>query len=417
MTDLLGYTYIFINLYICLNFWKKEMGVFQFPFLIACVSLTFVTPQLINLMDFGYFVDGRDEIPLLNLCLCNIFLTVAFNISSRKEPLDYSLIKFKDERAYKRVIYIFFLIGGAAMLMNRGAYKGGFVSGTFVIINFFASFATVALLLILIGFKSKILSGKFFIIIAIILILLTIDKILASGRRAATINLVLMLLYFFLDRNEKIYKSLKFCVPGFFLTGMIVGSQIGQYRENAYEGKKSLMENLNSLEFSISRANITLQKGEIYNAFVGMEALQVYGSYDFGAYNWNGIVKNYIPTVLVSRDFKDSLMFSNESNELVSYLTRSGSTMTGYFDSFLSFGLLGFIKFYVIGYIMGYFWRRREQSNISLMLYFTLLTPGLHLLTHSSNYFFSELFFILIIVYPVLRAISSKELITNTHQS
>lgn len=136
-----------------------------------------------------------------------------------------------------------------------------------------------------------------------------------------------------------------------------------------------------------------------------------YGCYDYGAFNWNGIVKDFVPTALVSRDLKKSMMIENESNDLVSHLTKSGSTMTGYFDSFRSFGLFGFIKFLVIGFIMGFLWKRREASDISLLTYFMLLTPGLHLLTHSSNYFVSNYVFLLIFIYPVLMSLCDRKVV------
>lgn len=414
MTEILIFIYISINLYVAYTYFKLDFGVFQFPFLIACVSLTFVTPQLVNLLKSGYFIqDGIDEVILLNLCLCNIALTIGFNTQSNKKNIvEYSIIRLDNRKLLERTIYVFFLVGSIATLMNRGVYKGGFVSGTFVIISFFTSFGTIALLLILIAHQRGILKGKIFVILSVIIIVLTLDKIIASGRRAATINLVLMILYFFLNRKSSIYTYLKICVPAFFVIGMILGSQIGKYRETAYQGNKTFIENISSLDFSSSEIDArVLQKGEIYNAFEGMRMIYLKNIYDYGAYNWNGIVKDYIPTALFSKEFKNSLMIKEESQDLVNYLTRSGSTMTGYFDSFLSFGILGFIKFWIMGTIMGFLWRRRNQSDLSILLYFSLLTPGLHVLTHSSNYFVSEYVFEIIFIYPMLKLQSSKEII------
>lgn len=367
-------------------------------------------PQLQNLLETNYFDGEKFIVPLINLCLCNLFLAIGFNASNNRTLHKYTVVKFTNSKWFRIVISIFFIIGAIATLMNRGVYKGGFVSGTFVIIQFFASFATVALLLILIGYKNGILRGHLFVFIAIIIVVLTIDKIIASGRRGATINLVLMVLYFFLNRDKRIYKYLKYCVPGFFFAGMFFGSQIQAYRDNAYAGEKSFIENIQSLDYSKSKKTV-LNKGEIYNAFEGMQMVDFYGCYDYGAFNWNGIVKDFVPTALVSRDLKKSMMIENESNDLVSHLTKSGSTMTGYFDSFRSFGLFGFIKFLVIGFIMGFLWKRREASDISLLTYFMLLTPGLHLLTHSSNYFVSNYVFLLIFIYPVLMSLCDRKVV------
>lgn len=402
MADLAVYSYILLNLFIIFRYYKKEMGVFQFPFLIACVSLTFVAPQLFNLLDNNYFDKQNSSMPLFFLSLCNIALAVGYNIGNRKQQGGHTVF-FKNTHGFKLLIYIFFAIGTVAMIINRGVYQGGFVSGKFVIVSFFTTYATISLLLILIGLKRGLISGKLFYILGIIVIALTLDKIIESGRRAATINLVLMILFFYLDKNVKIYKYLKFVVPGFFVAGMLFGSNIEQYRKNAYSGKTSFIENLQTLDFSDSKKSASMQRGEIFNAFEGMKMAYMYDVQDYGASNWNGIVRDYVPTVLVSRQFKESLISENKTSGLVSRLTKSGSTMTGYFDAFLSFSIFGFIKFMIIGWAMGYLWKRKDKSDISLLFYFVLLTPGLHLLTHSSNYFVSQWVFLLLFVYPFLR--------------
>lgn len=397
-----------INVLIMFVYFKKELGVFQLPFLVACVSLTFVTPQLFNLLNSNYFDLSNNGLNIIFFSLCNIALAMGFSYSSRRVGNDTNCISFKSGKAFERMIYAFFIIGAMAMLLNRGAYKGGFVSGTYVVISFFSTYITVAFLLILIGIKYNLISVKIFSLIAIIIVTLIIDKIVASGRRGETINLFLMLIYFFLDRDERIYKYLRFLVPSFFFVGMILGSQIGKYRENAYSGKMSFIENISSLDFSQKSKKNVLEKGEIYNAFEGIKAASICNAYDFGASNWNGLVKDYVPTVLVSRSFKNSLLVEGKTDTLVGYLTRSGSTMTGYFDAYKSFGIFGFLKFLLLGLIMGYFWRKREDSDIKLLFYFSLLTPSLHLITHSSNFFISVLFFLIVFVYPFLKWQSTK---------
>lgn len=408
MDTILLYLYIIVNTLICIYYWKKEMGIFQFPFLIGIVSLTFVTPQLINLYENNYFCIENRCWSLFYFSLCNLMLWLGFTLGIRKGEKMESIVYFKNGKGLKIFIWIFAIIGITATIMNRGVYQGGFISGTFVIVSFFASYSAVALLLILIGFNRSLISGKIFILLAVIIIILTIDKILASGRRAATIELVLTILYFFLDYKQNLYKWLKFLVPLFFFAGLIFGSLIGKYRENAYSGTMSLSQNISSLEYDKVDDIQKINEGEIYNAFTGMDNVNTNGYYDYGANNWNGIIRDFVPTALVSKQFKKSLMIENDGQKMVAYLTRSGSTMTGYYDSYFSFGLLGFIKFLIIGFVMGILWANRNTSDIALLFYFTLLTPGLHLLTHSSNYFVSQLVFQIIFVYIALRIICNK---------
>lgn len=403
MTEILIYIYIAINLYITYTYFKFDYGVFQFPFLIACVSLTFVTPQVWNLYEFGYKNESITII-MISLCLCNLALFTGFEWGTKNGSKKNCEIEFKGGRYYTMILWIFFIVGTIATLMNRGVYKGGFVSGTFVIVSFFASFINYSLLLILVGKKEKLIPGKIYWILFAIIIVLLLDKIIQSGRRADTINLVLTLSYFFMNKDERIYRYLKPIVPCFFFVGMIVGGQIHKYRENSYAGNMTFKENLSSLNFSSRDKDKILEKGEIYNAFEGINNVALYSTYDYGINNWNGIVHTYVPTALVGREVKNSLIIESHADDLTNYLTRSGSTMTGYYDAFASFGIFGFIKFLIIGLIMGFLWSRIQYSQLSLLLYFPLLTPGLHLLTHSSNYFFSQLFFIGVIIYPLLRS-------------
>lgn len=402
MDSISFYFYLFINLTVLFVYYKRDYGVYQFPFLIACVSLTFVAPQVINLLEYHY-VNNSLTIIMFLMCVCNLALFWGFEFGKRYGAQKNYEIEFKGGKYYTFILWIFFLVGVAASLMNRGAYQGGFVSGTFVIISFFAGFINYALLLILIGLKKDLISGKKYWFLIAIIIAVTIDKIVQSGRRAETINLVLTLSYFVMDRDERIYRYLKPIIPLFFFFGMIIGSQIGKYRENSYAGKMTFSENIKSLNFSFDLKRTKMVKGEIYNAFEGINNITLFSAYDYGAFNWNGIVHTYVPTALTGRTFKENLMVNGKGDALKKYLTRSGSTMTGYYDAFASFGVFGFIKFLVIGFFMGVFGNRRNHSQFSLFLYFPLLTPGLHLLTHSSNYFFCELFFIGVAIYPIFR--------------
>ena len=402
MSELLLYTYIVINIVVLIMYYRRDYGVFQFPFLIACVSLTFVTPQLWNLLEFHY--ENMDlNLIMTSFCLCNIALFVGFAMGLKKGDNKDYIIEFKGGKYYTILLWVFFVVGVVATLMNRGVYKGGFISGVFVIVSFFASFINYALLMMLVGIKKNILTNKIYYILIAIIIILMIDKIVQSGRRAETINLVLTLSYFIMDKDERIYRYLRPIIPCFFFVGMIIGGEIQQYRDNSYSGDMTFSQNINSLDFSLNDESQTMVTGEVYNAVEGMHNVALYSKYDYGIFNWNGIVHTYVPTAIVGRDFKNSITFKSDTDNLKEYLTRSGSTMTGYYDAFASFGILGFIKFMIIGYIMGLLWSRRAKSQFSLLIYFPLLTPGLHLLTHSSNYFFSALFFIGVAIYPLLR--------------
>ena len=62
---------------------------------------------------------------------------------------------------------------------------------------------------------------------------------------------------------------------------------------------------------------------------------------------------------------------------------------------------------------MGALWKKRLNNDISIFLYITLLTPGIHMITHSTNTIISHVVIYAMIVYPVLCNISIKTKIVN----
>ena len=347
----------------------------------------------------------------LSLCIiisCNIALTLGFELSKKRcvfNNIDTTLVPVRTWI----VIILFALIGICATIMNRGAYKGGFVSGIYVIINFFASYIDYLLVLILIALYKKIKIPKFIYLLLFCIVFLQIDKLLISVRRGEAIQFVLTLSFFyFFIHHKEIYHRYKFIIPFFFIVGMMLNSQIGKYRENSYSGKFSVIENINRIEITNKGDSKSLKNLEMNNAMVGINYCFANGIYDYGTSNWNGLVQNFIPKSLFGSNFKDSLMFPNTNKSVIKKLTKSGSTMTGYFDAFASFGIFAFFKFFLLGLFMGVLWGKIEYSIISLLLYVASMSATLHTITHSTNNIVSELFFFFIFVYPFIKFCTVK---------
>lgn len=377
------------------------MGVFQLPFLIGCVSLTFVTPQLIGIYTSSTDSDLDIWFSTLFFTLCNLGLFWGFKYASLKDFYTYRLLNNSNTIT---VSIIFVIIGVVAYILNRGVYRGGFVSGIYVIINFFTSYLSYALLLIsLYTIKDGIAEKrKIILILFTIIILINLDKFIITARRAEAIQFVLIISFLFLSLPQINYNRWKIIIPLFFLVGMLLGSQIGKYRENAYNDV-SFTENIETLDYNFSNIWIGSNDAEIHNAIIGINNVENTGNYDYGAFNWNSFIGNYVPKVIFGDEFKQKILIGNGKDATVAYLTRSGSTMTGYYDSFLAFGLFGFVKFIIIGFIMGFIWKKAQVSEYYYLPYFGTVTAALHIITHSSGNFVSALFFWFVFVSPFIK--------------
>lgn len=403
MSLILLVLYILINIVIIGLYYRKDYGVIQTPCLFSIVSLIFAVPQLFQIIGFVQNPDSYMTLSLLVMISCNIAMHYGFKIGNTYPSFNNTNTIFN----WRRIIYIlviFAIIGGGATLMNRGAYKGGFVSGTFVIISFFSSYLDYLLIIILTVLYKKGSIPKLFWIILLLVFIIQVDKFLISARRGEAIQFVLTIafFYFYIHGIYK-YHRLKWTIPLFFVIGLFLNSQIGQYRLNAYSGKMSVTENIGQLSFSFTKKTTTLRNLEMNNAILGINSCYNNGGYDYGTFNWNGIIKNFIPKSLGGVNFKESLMFDNKNENIVKDLCRSGSTMTGYYDAFTSFGVFAWIKFLIIGIILGRLWKESSRSVNALILYVALISPSLHSLTHSTNNFFSSIVFFTIFIYPFLK--------------
>lgn len=387
---------------------RSIMGVFRFPFIIACVNLTFIYPQLTAIAAHVNNPDVYLTTSALHMCLCTVAVWAGFAISASGDVRNQFIRRFNTQKIIP-VAILFLIIGVSAYLINRGVYKGGKISGPFVIVNFFTAYINYALILIMMALYLPRKKSNAKILLFIVLVI-AIDQFINQARRANALYIAMIIGYFYmLHCSQKKYALYKYIIPGIFLFGMLFNTVIAQYRENAYSGEVSAVENVESLDFGSNKENESnLTKGEVNNAILAINLCENYNLYDYGASNWNRTINDLVPKFLVGSKQKQQLLLPSAYDQFVSSLTKSGSTMTGYFDSYASFGLLGFIKFFIIALIMGALWKRRAISDITIFLYLALLTPGIHAITHSTNAVFSALIIYAFFVFPILKAISKN---------
>ena len=77
--------------------------------------------------------------------------------------------------------------------------------------------------------------------------------------------------------------------------------------------------------------------------------------------------------------------------EELGYKAVTGSTSMGYLDSFRSFGWFGFMKFWMVGWIMGILYRYAMHGFfLGQLLYVSMLNAGMHAVTHHTSLILSS---------------------------
>ena len=242
--------------------------------------------------------------------------------------------------------------------------------------------------------------------------LMLLDAAVLNGRRAGMMNLVsyvLVGLWFV----RRIVVPRGFVVVGLVL-GLILVNAIGTYRSLIFNKEASLLERFSGAvkaDYTSSSKKVIEKAGVEFNNYIIYR--QVYSEvavYDYGLIHWNGLVGNYVPAQIVGREFKQALMIQlvnvqSIAREKYGYKFGIGGTVTGYCDAFGSFGWLGFIKFFIIGYIMGVLYRQAMLGSFfGQLLYIYLLGTAMQAITHvTQTILVSGWFYFFALGYPALR--------------
>jgi len=196
--------------------------------------------------------------------------------------------------------------------------------------------------------------------------------------------------------------------------GLVLVNAIGHYR--AIMGRKdvSLTERLSQVAKAdlVGESENVLQKGgaELDNYVYVRQIYAEEKRFDWGIYHWNRLIFNFVPAQLVGRAAKDALILPLNDYGYDLALKRyghkyfRGTTSTGYNDAFKSFGWLGFLKFAVIGWMMGVLYRyAMSGALLGQLLYAYLLSVAMHAITHETQAILvSKWVYFFMLGFPVL---------------
>ena len=127
--------------------------------------------------------------------------------------------------------------------------------------------------------------------------------------------------------------------------------------------------------------------------------------FDFGLFNWDALIHNYVPAQLFGATFKNSLQFNiyGTTENAFGFEKAASTSQPGLVDAFRSFWYFGCIKFFIIGLIMRKLLAGALAGRVNYAFFYILLLPkSILIVTHSTQYFFSHLIHISIFLGTAL---------------
>jgi len=244
------------------------------------------------------------------------------------------------------------------------------------------------------------------------------DRIFIGGRRSAVVELFTILITFkFFTKRFKLPRIVfLLSIP----TGFLILFSIAEYRNINLNnsGFRSFTDgarlpSINDIELVMNNANsITgnINTDEVISASIITYSTYLTSEYDFGAFNWNMLIHAWIPAFILGQDTKSNLKIdvSKPEEKLYSWKKNEWVAITGFTDSYVSFGLFGIVKFAIILLVMKTLYHLALNNNyLSMIIYTSLLISAMHTIPHHTGIFLNRVILLVIILTPFL-IINSK---------
>jgi len=404
------YLYLLVAICACLLSWGliRPERVYQYPFFMGGIFVSFILPQAIALSNNpGPVSQQALERVLLMSCLCAAMCWLGYQL-----PPSHSFLKKLDISVDSKKLFrggiVFVLIGYvSSFLISRlpeAAREDSTWSGIITIYAFFGSLIYPGFTILLLSSLQRPSLAK--IIITACAAALPLQTIILYGRREATATFILTIglsLYYF-----RRYVPPRWLALTLIVIALVAIPLTGAYRGIAKTGDWSQLLELRPGE----NLKVLVEKGktlELRNAALLMDAAVQTGQYGYGTDYWNSLVFRFVPAQLIGRDLKNALQLKlskskQDLKDLYNYTAHTGTTTTGIGDSFVQFDYLGCLFFLILSYLFKSLWISAiyKNSTVSQIFYVSLVAPALLSVTHGTVRFFPDLLFRLIFIGAVI---------------
>jgi hypothetical protein len=374
--------------------------VYQFPFLAGVTALAWLIPQAVSLTEFIFIPEEAVTRMLLMAVLCMAMIYVGYVWP--KQPLQ-SLNWTLDERRLLYASCALIIVGGVfyGMLYQLPESRSGgqMWSGLAVAYLFFASLANYGFALAALIYARTRSTPALWIALGGSIFYL--EKIFFGVRRSGIAEFILIIaLAAWFGRRKAVPRSVM--VAGLLVGMLLVNVNIGELRNAARDGLT--VEDLQEIEWAqnfsgMMDTNRELGTGtELEAGAYRMEIVAESGAYDLGVFHWNRLVFNYVPAQLVGQSVKQAFYVGTYAPsdvqgayERFGYTRHTGLTSTGMTDAFSSFWYFGALKFFVVAFIMSKLYMAAVRGHFVAQLLCMILTvPAMHIVTHSTHWFFQN---------------------------
>jgi hypothetical protein len=363
----------------------RRGGIYEYPFLAGAIAVTFLLPQLPGLADNMFLPADGFAKTLAFTIACVAMVPIGWRWASR--PLIATPTPLSEAR----------LLIASAALSAAGA---GFyvavgrlppetivsvqISGVPVILLFFSR-------MLVFGFAIAALCAVRrpswpWLAIVVGDSLLYLDRIVVTGKRAEALEFVLILaMAFWFQRGLALPRIL-------VVLGLVIGAlgmtSTGEYREITRRGETPGLEALSRIDVAANFETLLSAGGyEFQNAIMQIDLVSRTQGYDYGLFHWNELIWAFVPSQVFGDATKRSLMIETADVTDRFYQPVTGTTNTGVADAFGSFGYLGFVKFFVVAWLL-----RRLHCSASLgdatsqIIYMLSLVPAMNVLSHHTQW-------------------------------
>jgi hypothetical protein len=149
---------------------------------------------------------------------------------------------------------------------------------------------------------------------------------------------------------------------------------------------------------NLKESYVKSESMELVNAGYKIDYAYRSGEYRTGFDYWNKLVFRFIPSQLLGKEFKESLMIKGSVFSELGKKTKErynpnyilGTTETGIADAFVQFDYFGCLFFLFLGMFMKRMWVTTEETKNPFLqtFYSILLIDCLIALTHGTEFFF-----------------------------
>lgn len=383
---------------------REPSRVYQYPFLMGAIFTSFLLPQAIALFNNpGGIPQSAINQALFMGALCMLMAWAGYQVRPMRRLRFGQIHSLRIERFYSvglvtglvSLLSVYFMLQIPQEEIATG-------TGPFTILAFFSGLAAISfpIFLTIALWKPKL--GN--VLLAFVAGYPLYSAAFLAGRRVSTASFfVILILVLYFRKRYVLPRSMA------LLGVVLVMFLIPVFAEMRQEFWFSLLKGeFSTVDWAGALDKVLLGDVlELRNAAAIIFSTSFTGDYGLGTGYWDALVFRYVPGQLVGYDIKESLQFNWTQNVWLSigYIPSSGSTVTGLGDTFMQFGYLGSLFYFLQGYLFKNIWwlAVNRQSPIAQLLYIGLIPVALVSVSHGSFWFVQGSLVIVLVIIATYR--------------